>query len=140
LLGWSPGDDLSLMDIGEMVRRFDLDHVSKSAAIYAIEKMAWMNAHYLAELSSEEVFSMVESDARGRGWLTVDNHDHIIKIIDLLRSRVRVIQDLLPMRNTSFLLRSIMMKRRGKYFRQPAALKLAAVKSLMYIQPFTADK
>ena len=142
LLGWSPGDDLSLMDIEEMVRRFDLDHVSKSAAIYDIEKMAWMNGHYLAELSSEKIFSMIEADARMRGWLTTDNYDYFIKIIDLLRSRVRVIQDLLPSAEYFFAApEQYDEKGVEKYFRKPGCIeKLAAVKSLMDIQPFTAGQ
>jgi glutamyl-tRNA synthetase len=142
LLGWSPGDDLSLMNIEEMVGRFNLDHVSKSAAIYDIEKMAWMNGHYLAELSTEEVFSMVESDARSRGWLKNDNHDYFIKVLDLLRSRVRVIQELLPSAEYFFAdPENYDEKGVEKYFRKSDCMeKISAVKSLMDIRPFTAGQ
>jgi glutamyl-tRNA synthetase len=141
LLGWSPGDDISIMNIEEMVQRFDLNHVSKSAAIYDIEKMAWMNGHYLTELTAEEIFAMVSADARARGWLTSDNHDYVLKVIDLLRSRVRIIQDLLPSAEYFFAAPEYYDEKGAeKYFRKPGSFeKLAAVKSLMDIQPFAAE-
>jgi len=33
------------------VRRFDLDHVSHSAAVFDVDKLAWMNRHYMKEAS-----------------------------------------------------------------------------------------
>jgi nondiscriminating glutamyl-tRNA synthetase len=47
LLGWSPGDGDELLPLAEMVRRFDLAHVSRSAAVFDPGKLAWMNRHYM---------------------------------------------------------------------------------------------
>ncbi|HRW13212.1 MAG TPA: glutamate--tRNA ligase [Syntrophomonas sp.] len=142
LLGWSPGDDLDLMDREEMIRRFDLAHFSKSAAIYDIEKLAWMNGHYLAELSAEDILSRVKEEAWARGWLTTDNHAYFIKIITLLRSRIRIIQELWPAAEY-FFAEPQLYDEKGvdKYFRQSACReRLAAVKSLMDMQPFDAGQ
>jgi glutamyl-tRNA synthetase/nondiscriminating glutamyl-tRNA synthetase len=47
LLGWSPGDGEELVAADEMARRFDLTKVSHSAAVFDIDKLAWINRHYM---------------------------------------------------------------------------------------------
>src|SRR5207249_4644071 len=56
LIGWSPRgsarggsaqDDAEILPIGEMARRFELEHVSHSAGVFDEEKLAWVNRHYL---------------------------------------------------------------------------------------------
>ncbi|MCX6551574.1 MAG: glutamate--tRNA ligase [Acidobacteria bacterium] len=47
LLGWSPGGGDELLPAAELSRRFSLDHVGHSAAVFDIEKLAWVNRHYL---------------------------------------------------------------------------------------------
>ncbi|MDI3316875.1 MAG: glutamate--tRNA ligase [Bacillota bacterium] len=49
LLGWSPGGEEEFFTRDELVARFDLDRVSRQPAIYDVEKLTWMNAHYLRE-------------------------------------------------------------------------------------------
>jgi glutamyl/glutaminyl-tRNA synthetase len=52
LLGWSPGDNQELLPVAELTRRFDLDRVSHSAAVFDIDKLAWMNRHYMKEAAA----------------------------------------------------------------------------------------
>lgn len=47
LLGWSPGGGDELLPIQELARRFSLDHVGHSAAVFDQEKLAWANRHYV---------------------------------------------------------------------------------------------
>jgi len=48
-LGWSHGDD-ELFSREQLVEWFDADHLSKSAAQFNPEKLAWVNAHYMKQL------------------------------------------------------------------------------------------
>ncbi len=50
LLGWSPGDDETIVGRDEMVRRFDLADVSKASAVFDPEKLEWMNGVYIRDL------------------------------------------------------------------------------------------
>jgi glutamyl-tRNA synthetase len=45
-LGWSHGDE-EIFPVEQFVQWFDLDHVSRSAAQFNPEKLAWMNQQYL---------------------------------------------------------------------------------------------
>jgi nondiscriminating glutamyl-tRNA synthetase len=47
LIGWSPGGNEELLPIGELARRFSLEHVGHSAGVFDEEKLAWVNRHYL---------------------------------------------------------------------------------------------
>ena len=49
LLGWSPGEGQELLPIAEMARRFDLQKVGHSAAVFDVGKLSWMNRHYMKE-------------------------------------------------------------------------------------------
>ena len=53
LIGWSPRpaaaapDDAELLPIDELARRFALEDVGHSAGVFDLEKLAWMNRHYM---------------------------------------------------------------------------------------------
>jgi len=47
LLGWSPGGGDEVLPAQELARRFALEDVGHSAAVFDVEKLAWVNRHYL---------------------------------------------------------------------------------------------
>jgi glutamyl-tRNA synthetase len=55
LLGWSPGDDREIIALDEMVRLFDLARVSTNPAAFDVEKLTWMNTHYVQQLDDDEL-------------------------------------------------------------------------------------
>jgi nondiscriminating glutamyl-tRNA synthetase len=55
LLGWSPGEGVELIGVREMARRFEVQRVSHSAAVFDVAKLAWMNRHYLKEAAPGRV-------------------------------------------------------------------------------------
>lgn len=50
LLGWSPGDDETVVSRQDMVDRFDLAEVSKNPAVFDPDKLEWMNGVYIRDL------------------------------------------------------------------------------------------
>lgn len=60
LIGWSPGkdaagNDVELLPIGELARRFSLSEVGLSAGVFDEEKLAWVNRHYLKGASADRI-------------------------------------------------------------------------------------
>ena len=47
LLGWNPGNDKEVMTLLELIEKFNFSQVQKSAAIFNVEKLDWMNKEYL---------------------------------------------------------------------------------------------
>lgn len=93
LLGWSPGEDLTLMSLAEMRESFDLSHVSKAAAVYDIEKLTWMNGYYITESPLDDIVTLLKPEAKQRGWITEDNDQRFTKIVDLIRSRIKTLAE-----------------------------------------------
>jgi nondiscriminating glutamyl-tRNA synthetase len=60
LLGWSPGDGEELVAADEMARRFDLTRVSHSAAVFDVEKLAWINRHYMKQATPARLATLVQ--------------------------------------------------------------------------------
>ncbi len=55
LLSWSPGDEREKFTLEELVEAFDMGRVSKSPAIFDIDKLNWLNGLYIRELPVEEL-------------------------------------------------------------------------------------
>jgi len=53
-LGWSCGDQ-EIFSRSEMIEKFTLENVGKSPSIFTMEKLLWLNAHYIKEKSPEEL-------------------------------------------------------------------------------------
>jgi glutamyl-tRNA synthetase len=50
LLGWSPKDDREKLDIGEVVRLFDLKAINRKNAAFDLGKCTWLSGEYLREM------------------------------------------------------------------------------------------
>ncbi len=61
LLGWSPGNDLELMNMDELIQYFDLEKVQSSPAIFDFNKLKWFNGQYLRKKDSQELVDMIEN-------------------------------------------------------------------------------
>ncbi|MCL6444941.1 MAG: glutamate--tRNA ligase [Alicyclobacillus sp.] len=58
LLGWNPGTDEEFFTLDELVKRFSIDGITKSDAIFDMAKLRWMNGEYIRKLSLEEFHAL----------------------------------------------------------------------------------
>lgn len=70
LLGWSPGDGEEVVAISEMARRFDLSKVTHSAAVFDVDKLAWLNREYMRRTSSDRLVDLSWRYFCRAGYLT----------------------------------------------------------------------
>jgi glutamyl-tRNA synthetase len=54
LLGWNPGDDRERFTLPELVEAFSVEGLSKSNAIFDPNKLMWLNAQYVRDLTEAE--------------------------------------------------------------------------------------
>lgn len=54
LLGWSPGNEQEIFSLDELTQVFDIRGISKSPAVFDINKLTWMNGEYIRKLTVEE--------------------------------------------------------------------------------------
>ncbi len=53
-LGWSHGDE-EIFSLEEMIEKFDLAKVQKAAARFDLEKLKWLNQHYIKASAAEDL-------------------------------------------------------------------------------------
>jgi nondiscriminating glutamyl-tRNA synthetase len=70
LIGWSPGEGEELLPIGELANRFRLDSVGHSAGIFDVDKLAWVNRHYLKQAEPGRLTTLAIPYLRSAGWLS----------------------------------------------------------------------
>ena len=62
LLGWSPGGEREIFSMQELAEIFDIKGISKSPAIFDIEKLKYFNAEYIRAMSPEAFAEAVVQD------------------------------------------------------------------------------
>lgn len=50
LLGWHPNSDKELFSMNELQKEFSIKRIHKGGAVFDIEKLNWMNSHYMKEM------------------------------------------------------------------------------------------
>lgn len=99
LLGWGPGDERELFSLQETVSLFELEQMSKKAAIYDTKKLTWMNGQYLSELPLEKILPeakpfFIKEGLVDETWFAVPEHEaYFAKLVDVVRVRVKTLQE-----------------------------------------------
>src|SRR6202035_4678901 len=58
LLGWAPtGGTREIFSLEELVKEFSLERVTPSPAVFDMEKLYWLNRHYIKESPPERIHS-----------------------------------------------------------------------------------
>jgi glutamyl-tRNA synthetase len=103
LLGWTPpkapgeAEAREIVPLDEMVREFELTAVSRSNAVFDLEKLAWMNSEYLRRLPPERLLRLAEDELRATGlWrenFAGEDRVRFETSVRLLQTRARSLKD-----------------------------------------------
>ena len=93
LLGWGTDDDTTVMATEELVRRFRVEDVGRSAAIFDEKKLRWLNGRFMRELPLDEYTAAVarhlgrEPDERLRAACAIaqEKAQTLAEVWDLIR-------------------------------------------------------
>lgn len=72
LLGWAPPEDKEVLSRDEIVRLFNLEKVSRSAAIFDYDKLYWINRQHAKTLSERQMAEMAWPHMKEAGFLPED--------------------------------------------------------------------
>jgi len=99
LLGWTPPGQKEIVPLAEMIRDFELTAVSKSNAVFDLEKLAWMNSEYVRNLPAARLLPLVEEELTEAGLGVRDSgfgtreEARFQQTVLLLQSRARTLKD-----------------------------------------------
>ena len=96
LLGWSYDDKTELFTMEELIEAFSPNRVSKSGAVFSLDKLDWMNGHYIRESDDEDL-----ADALLDYWRRYPpvelppepDRDVVVRIVPLIRERLKTLAD-----------------------------------------------
>jgi len=91
-LGWSFGDQ-EIFTREELVEKFTLDNVGKSAAVFNMEKLDWLNGWYIRNKPAEEIAAIVLPILRERG-INAALDKKLVMIVKELGQRAKTLLDI----------------------------------------------
>ena len=99
LLGWSPGGDFAeVMTVDELIAHFDAGGLRKTAAVFDVKKLEWMNGQHLAKIPLAVLAPIVSRQLQSAGLATEEElqrrPDWFLRLLDLLRVRARTVDDI----------------------------------------------
>ncbi|MGC9452295.1 MAG: glutamate--tRNA ligase [Oceanipulchritudo sp.] len=95
LLGWNPGDDREVMEIGEIIETFDIKDIQKGAARFDEAKMAHINFQYLKALPVETYAWFARPVLTEKGLISGDHdEDHLQRVLGLCQEKITSLEAL----------------------------------------------
>lgn len=116
LIGWSPGGDVEIMSMSEMIEAFSLEGLQPSPGVFDLDKLRWMNGvairslpqgkladlaiNYARDPATYEYWSRHEAEPHVRHALdalreTADHHHgHVVQALALMQERAQTLAEL----------------------------------------------
>ena len=69
LLGWAPNSEQEIFSMEELIKEFSMEHVAKNPAVFDIDKLNWINQHYVRQLNEEELFELAKPHMIAVGYM-----------------------------------------------------------------------
>jgi glutamyl-tRNA synthetase len=91
LLGWNPGTEQELFTREEMIDAFSLERVGASGVQFDLDKLKWVNEHYVRDLSVDALAERVRPVVEAEGYEVSD--ERLRTICSLVRERVQVVPE-----------------------------------------------
>jgi glutamyl-tRNA synthetase len=91
LLGWSLDDRTELFTREELIRDFSIERISKTSAIFSMDKLNWMNGVYIRKMSHEELADhLIPFLEKGLPQLVKRplSREYVSQIVPLIRERL----------------------------------------------------
>ena len=91
-LGWSHGDE-EVFSMAQMIEWFDGSHLSNSAAQFNIEKLNWLNNHYIKQADNERLASLARPRMLDNG-AEFDGAPALAVVLGLMKERTNTVNEL----------------------------------------------
>ena len=90
LLGWCPEDNQEIFSLEELVKVFDYRHMSKSPAVFDVQKLKWMNGEYMKAMDEDKFYEMALPYIKQIITRDLD----LKKIANMVKTRIEVLPDI----------------------------------------------
>lgn len=92
LLGWAPNSEQEIFSTEELIQAFSMDRVAKNPAVFDIDKLNWINAHYMKAANPDKIAFLAIPHLVEAGYisgeLTVEEKDNLVKFISVIQDHL----------------------------------------------------
>jgi len=97
LVGWSPEDNQEIFSMEELIEKFSFERVSKSGGVFDLDKLNWVNNHYIKEADLDRIVDGCMPFVVEAGLFTAEEleakREWFAGIVDLMRERFNRLMD-----------------------------------------------
>jgi len=87
-LGWSHGDQ-EIFSVEEMIALFDPKNINKSSSNYNLDKLLWLNAHYIKNMPNVKLAGLLKEYG-----VHIEGHDKLELLLDATKERGKTLVEL----------------------------------------------
>ena len=138
-LGWSSGDQ-EIFSLDEMISSFDIQDVNRAASAFDIDKLKWLNQHYIKVSDSAQLVSLLSDRLKDRG-IDVSSGPPLDDVVSALRERAQTLDEMADKSEYFFSeFEDYDVNAAQKHLRPVARDMLADVRSrLSVVEPWSAE-
>lgn len=104
LLGWSPGENQEITTLSKAVEKFSIKKVNKTAAIFSMDKLRWVNSQHIKHYDSEKLVDALKPLLEEKGYLAPGATSQALRqAVDLFKGRLSTLTDFLDWADFVFL-------------------------------------
>lgn len=94
LLGWNPGTNEEFFSLEELIKRFSLDQVHQSGAVFDEAKMRWFNREHLMKETEERFMENGKKFFSEKLLSALENIGRFSAVMALVRERIEIYGDI----------------------------------------------
>ncbi|MBA7510806.1 Glutamate--tRNA ligase 1 [subsurface metagenome] len=137
LLGWATEDSQQIFDIEELKEKFSLERCAKSAAIFDLQKLLWMNGEYIRKMEPDELTTEAlpfiikenliqgDTDEEVKQWV----ENILTKAISLEQEKIKLLKDIPYL--ISYMLKEDLENKDYEEEAKEKVLKVSGVKQIL---------
>ncbi|MEG6587017.1 glutamate--tRNA ligase [Dendrosporobacter sp. 1207_IL3150] len=92
LLGWAPNSEQEIFTLDELINEFSMDRVAKNPAVFDIDKLNWINSHYMKKLSPAQVTELALPHLVEAGYIqetmSQEEKDNLIQFVGTIQEHL----------------------------------------------------
>ena len=96
LLGWSPGKDVELMTLEDMVKVFTVERIGTTPARFLVDKLQWMNGQYIKKCAPERLVELCRPYLAAAYDLSGVKPEVVAEAVRQQRERLKRLDEIVP--------------------------------------------
>ncbi|MBM3248784.1 MAG: glutamate--tRNA ligase, partial [Candidatus Omnitrophica bacterium] len=104
LLGWSPDANQEIVPIERAIKNFSIKKVNKTAAVFSIEKLNWINNQYMKEIDDDKLTDLLVPILQDKKFISRYFDRYWLKnVVKLYKARINTLLDFVDWADFLFL-------------------------------------